>query len=110
MVATARRRRGHYQSMNIHPVAKMFAASCLLSATALADGGDKNQNAAFTSGIIGSMPNQSVAGVASGGAPWTVREGHAVLRQGGKLTVEVEGLLIVAGLLANGSPVPANLI
>ena len=95
--------------MKIQAAVKMGAMAALVCATVFADGGDRNQNAAFTSGLLGSMPNQSVAGVPSGGAPWTVREGHAVVQRG-RLKVEVKGLLIAAGTLANGNPVPQNLI
>ena len=89
---------------------RLGLSGVLLCAVAMADHGGNDQNNAFTSGIVGSMPNQSVAGVASGGAPWVVREGHAKLTKNGKLNVEVEGLLIAAGQLANGTPVPANLV
>jgi hypothetical protein len=95
--------------MKIQAAAKIGAMAALVCATAFADGGDKNQNAAFTSGLLGSLPNQTVAGIPSAGAPWTVREGHAVVQQG-RLKVEVKGLLIAAGTLANGNAVPPNLI
>jgi hypothetical protein len=89
---------------------KLGMSGVLLCAVAMADHGGNDQGNAFTSGIVGSMPNQVVAGVSSGGAPWVVREGHAKLTKKGKLNVEVEGLLIAAGLLANGNPVPQNLV
>jgi hypothetical protein len=89
---------------------KLGFAAILCSAAAFADHGGNDKGNAFSSGIVGSMPNQSVAGVNSGGAPWVVREGHAHLSKKGNLSVEVEGLLIAAGNLANGNPVPANLV
>ncbi len=100
------------EKMMLKVTFRVWAATMLLSVAGWADhgNGNGNRNAAFSSGIIGSVPNQSIAGVTSGGAPWVVREGHARLRSNGKLNVEVEGLLITAGVLATGNPVPQNLI
>ena len=80
--------------------------SLLFSMTAYADHGDnsgnQNNNSSTDNGgvlsvsIIGSQPSTPVAGVASGGAPWVVREGKASLSSSGKLHVEVQGLLIGA--------------
>ena len=64
-----------------------------------------NNNTAFTSGIVGSVPGATVAGVNSGGVPWTVTEGSATVSAAGRLKIEVQGLLIIA---APG--VPANLV
>src|SRR6185437_11803519 len=54
----------------------------------------------FHSSIIGSNPNSSIGGVVSGGAPWVVREGSASIG-GGRLEVEVSGLLLAPGAPAN---------
>lgn len=96
--------------MKSQMIVRLGIAGVMLSAVAMADRGGDDKGNAFSSGMVGSMPSQTVAGVTSGGAPWVVREGHAKLTKKGKLNVEVEGLLIAAGLLANGSPVPANLV
>lgn len=59
-------------------------------------GGD-NDDSRLKSSVIGSMPSETIGGVLSGGAPWTVREADASLSGDGKLEVEVEGLLLSAG-------------
>ena len=48
----------------------------------------------FISPIVGSNPGLSIAGVASGGAPWTVRHGVVVLDDNGGLNADVRGLLL----------------
>ena len=48
----------------------------------------------FRSTIIGSNPNISIGGVPSGGAPWIVQQGSAILDGNGKLHVEVVGLIL----------------
>ena len=64
-----------------------------------------NNNGVFASSIVGSVPGATVGGVNSGGVPWTVTEGKATLSGSGKLNIEVQGLLIIAG-----PGVPANLV
>jgi hypothetical protein len=59
---------------------------------------------------FGSTPNVTIRTVASGGAPWVVDNGKIQLDPDGRLRVRVKGLVIGAGALANGNPVPANLI
>ena len=49
---------------------------------------------AFVAPIAGSNPNVTIAGVGSGGAPWVVRHGAAVLTDSGKLRVDVRGLVL----------------
>jgi hypothetical protein len=46
----------------------------------------------------------AIRGVPGGGLPWEIAEGQADLRAGGRLHVEVEGLV-----LARRAPVPVNL-
>ena len=76
-------------------------AAVLTSVAVAEDGnGNRNNNNAFHSSIIGSTPNSSIGGVASGGAPWVVREGSASIG-GGTLEVEVSGLLLAPGAPAN---------
>ena len=56
----------------------------------------------FSSTIIGSNPKTVIAGVPSGGAPWTVQSGSAVLSDG-LLSVQVQGLILPN--LGNPGPV-----
>ncbi len=49
---------------------------------------------AFFAPVVGSNPGITIAGVASGGAPWVVRHGTAVLTDGGRLRVDVRGLVL----------------
>jgi hypothetical protein len=48
----------------------------------------------FFSPIAGSNPGSTIAGVASGGAPWVVRHGTAILTDGGRLRIDVRGLIL----------------
>jgi hypothetical protein len=48
----------------------------------------------FFAPIEGSNPDVTIAGVPSGGAPWVVRRGVAVLNENGKLRVDVRGLVL----------------
>ena len=50
----------------------------------------------FRSRVIGSNPNTPIGGVPSGGAPWALQHGSAVLEGDGQLHVEVAGLLLPA--------------
>ena len=67
--------------------------------------GNNGNNGAFESSVVGSVPNTTVGGVASGGVPWVVGRGEASVSDGGRLHVEVSGLLI-----ASGAGVAANLV
>lgn len=72
-------------------------------------GGDNNHdthgaNGGFESGVVGSMPNTTVGGIASGGLPW-VAVGETSISGDGRLRFEVSGLLI-----ADATGVPANLV
>lgn len=81
--------------------AALIAAA--LTSAAVADHGKDNRNNnnnAFHSSIIGSSPNTSIGGVVSGGAPWVVHEGSASV-EGGRLEVEVSGLLLAPGAPGN---------
>ena len=60
--------------------------------------------------VIGSVPNIMIRSVISGGAPWVVKNGKVQLDPDGHLQVRVKGLLIGEGALANGAPVPPNLV
>ena len=48
----------------------------------------------FLSPVVGSNPGATIAGVGSGGAPWVVRQGIAVLTDEGRLRVDVKGLVL----------------
>jgi hypothetical protein len=62
------------------------------------------QDSLFRSDIIGSNPQTIIAGVQSGGAPWTVERGSAVLNDEGKLRVTLRDLI----LPSVGSPGPVT--
>lgn len=61
------------------------------------------QGSLFSSTIIGSNPKTVIAGVPSGGAPWTVQSGSAALGDDGLLSVLVQGLILPN--LGNPGPV-----
>lgn len=48
----------------------------------------------FFAPVVGSNPGLTIAGVASGGAAWVVREGSAVITDDGRVRVEVRGLVL----------------
>jgi|HubBroStandDraft_6_1064221.scaffolds.fasta_scaffold778953_2 hypothetical protein len=48
----------------------------------------------FLAPVVGSNPGATIAGVGSGGAPWVVRRGIAVLTDDGRLSVDVRGLVL----------------
>ena len=48
----------------------------------------------FLSPIVGSNPGVTIAGVKSGGAPWVVNHGFAVLSDDGRLRTDVRGLIL----------------
>jgi hypothetical protein len=69
-------------------VVSAFALAGIFAVSTLAD------EFAFFAPIEGSNPNVTIAGVPSGGAPWVVRRGVAVLNENGKLRVDVRGLVL----------------
>ena len=48
----------------------------------------------FLAPVVGSNPGATIANVPSGGAPWVVRRGIAVLTDDGRLSVDVRGLVL----------------
>jgi hypothetical protein len=48
----------------------------------------------FLSPIVGSNPGVTIAGVKSGGAPWVVNHGFAVLNEEGSLRADLRGLIL----------------
>jgi hypothetical protein len=94
--------------MQLNNWIKLGAIGAFLPIIALADhGGNKNNNGnnaangSFESSIVGSVPSTTIGGVMSGGAPWTVAQGEASVSGGGKLEVQVRGLLLTTGAPAN---------
>jgi hypothetical protein len=86
----------------IKKIRKRVALVGVLSAGLFAAGA-MAQEVLFRSTIIGSNPQEVIAGVQSGGAPWTVGRGSAVLDDEGRLRVEVRNLIILK--LGNPGPV-----
>ena len=66
--------------------------ACLL--TALFAVGTVAGELVFFSPIVGSNPGVTVGGVASAGAPWVVRHGSAIITDGGRIRVDLRGLLL----------------
>ena len=62
-----------------------------------------SQDFLFRSNMVGSNPNTIIAGVQSGGAPWTVQRGSARLNDDGRLRVELRDLILPN--LGNPGPV-----
>jgi hypothetical protein len=62
---------------------------------------DQNEVNFFASSVVGSTPGVTVAGVAAGGAPWTVKAAVANVAPNGQIFVKLVGLLIAA---APGGP------
>jgi hypothetical protein len=62
--------------------------SCLFAVSTVAD------EIGFLSPIVGSNPGVTIAGVRSGGAPWVVNRGLAVLNDDGRLRTDVRGLIL----------------
>ena len=73
--------------------------SCLFALSTVAD------EIAFLSPIVGSNPGVTIAGVKSGGAPWVVNHGFAVLNDDGRLRADVRGLILPN--LGSAGPVTA---
>ena len=72
-----------------------------LSTVATANAGGRK---VFSSSMVGlATPGTVVAGVTGAGAPWAIEEGSATLTAGGRLHVEVEGLVLVS---TGGNPIP----
>src|SRR6266576_945239 len=74
--------------------------SCLFAVSTVAD------EISFLSPIVGSNPGATIAGVKSGGAPWVVSHGFAVLNDEGRLRVDLRGLI----LPSMGTPGPVTAV
>jgi hypothetical protein len=66
--------------------------SCIVSGLFAA--GTVADEIAFLSPIVGSNPGVTIAGVHSGGAPWVVNHGFAVLNDEGRLRADLRGLIL----------------
>lgn len=75
----------------------VLMAGFLTAGAVIDDGGG------VLSTLIGSTPGQSIGGVASGGAAWTVSRAHVTLGGGGHLDLEVHGLILPS--TGNAGPV-----
>ncbi len=84
----------------------IFVLIPLASVTVSSAAGPKIINAQ----VFGNTPNITIRGVSAAGAPWVVKNGKITLEQNGHLRVRVKGLVIIDGALANGNPVPPNLV
>jgi hypothetical protein len=75
---------------------KRAAVAALLSCSVsgLFAGGTIADEIAFLSPIVGATPGLTIAGVQSGGAPWVVNHGLAVLNDDGRLRTDVRGLIL----------------
>src|SRR5215470_12158556 len=60
--------------------------------------------------LFGSTPGVVIRRVASDAAPWTVQEARVSIDQSGHFRVHVRGLLVAAGVLGSGDPVPPDII
>jgi hypothetical protein len=96
-------------------VASATAMSMALAAGAFGDHGGHHQRGHGGSGFIEETLAPSVPtdptfhGVAPGGAPWVLKRGDVQLKRGGKLELEVRGLVIPTAP-GNGTPGPVKTI
>jgi hypothetical protein len=81
----------------------------LLSVNCMADDGNDGARV-FVAQLIGSSVGQHVAGVPSGGAPWKIAVGEAVVVSNGKIEVVIRGLLITGGGAGNNTVGPVTMV
>jgi hypothetical protein len=91
--------------MQIKIMLSVAAIAALSSIGARAQAQAQNEVNFFASSVVGSTPGVTVAGVAAGDVPWTVKAAVANVAPNGQISVKLIGLLIAA---AQG--VPANLV
>ena len=80
-------------------IGRMLLAVGLLGLNAMAD--DGNGDRVFAAHLVGSAVGEHVAGVPSGGAPWKVAVGEAIVASNGKVEIIIRGLLISSGTGVN---------
>lgn len=85
---------------------KVGLAIAMFSMSAMADSDDHHNNnngngnhpgGVVESGLVGSVPNTTIGGIQSGGAPWTIASSEVTVSTSGRLHLEVKGLLIAVG-------------
>jgi hypothetical protein len=91
--------------MQIKIMLSVAALVALSSIGARAQAQAQNEVNFFASSVVGSTPGVTVAGVAAGGDPWTVKAAVANVAPNGQIVVKLVGLLIAAA-----PSVPANLV
>lgn len=57
-----------------------------------------------TAGLTGAQSQAVLRGVNGGGLPWTLTSAHGELTTSGKLEIEVQGLVLAAGMNAGSNP------
>ena len=93
---------------------QIVCAIAVVSFSAMADDGhdnnnNNNGNSSLEASVIGSMPATAIGGITSGGAPWVVKHGESSVSSGGRIRVELGGLLIASGNLA-GTTGPVTMV
>lgn len=68
------------------------------------------QQSLFRSTIIGSNPNEIIAGVTSGGASWQVSRARTSLSKSGNLRVTLRGLVLVSTGVSPVTQIAASLV
>ena len=88
-------------------LAALSASLIVAGATVAASGGQKLIDSPMAGIPTGGLV---IDGVAGGGAPWVIDEGHAQLRADGRLQIEVQGLVLAPGTGANAgrNPIPTG--
>ncbi len=94
------------RSLRLSLLAGVVAATMLAGSNVAADGGRNILNASLT-GIPNSpsLLGQPFMGAIGGGLPWMLEGGRASLSAGGRLELEVEGLVLVK---TGGNPIPTG--
>ena len=85
----------------------VVALVALLAASALS--ALANPGTHFASSMVGlpaAQVNQTLFGVQAGGLPWRLQAGSASISDGGRLQVQVEGLVLAAGPKEGTNPIP----
>lgn len=77
-----------------------------LSGAVAAAGGHVVGGKSFSSGVVGSMPDEPLFGVASGGLPWMDGGSRVRLSHSGRLVARVHRLVLSAGPNTGRNPVP----
>lgn len=81
----------------------LIALLATTSLSAMANSGTHFQ--ASMVGLPASQVNQTLFGVQAGGLPWRIQAGSASIA-GGRLQVQVEGLVLATGPLEGTNPIP----